>query len=283
MADSHIVHRQCDMLLHINDITLNVELGGAGPALLLLHGFTGGVETWRPHVARLAPHRRTIAVDLIGHGRSDAPPDAGRYRMERCVDDLLALLDSLGVARADLLGYSMGARVALQLAAAAPERARALVVESGSPGIADPAERAARVASDAALADSIERDGLAAFVDRWERLPLFASQADLPRATRARLRAQRLRNSPRGLANSLRGMGAGSQSPLWDRLTELDRPALLIAGERDTKYCVIARAMAASLPAAQVAVVPGAGHAVHLEQPDLFTRAVLRFLGGAEA
>ena len=261
--------------MHINDITLNVELSGAGRPLLLLHGFTGSAGTWKPLIDALPPHFRTIAPDVIGHGRSDSPPDAGRYRMECCVADLLAMLDTLQVERAAVLGYSMGGRGALHLAAAAPERVGALVLESSSPGIADPAERQARVAADAALAESIERAGLAAFVERWERLPLFASQSSLPHEARARLRAQRLRNDPRGLANSLRGMGAGSQEPLWEQLPALNIPTLLIAGELDAKYCALAGQMQALLPNARSAIVPGAGHAVHLEQPQLFMGNVL--------
>jgi 2-succinyl-6-hydroxy-2,4-cyclohexadiene-1-carboxylate synthase len=175
----------------------------------------------------------------------------------------------------------MGGRVALHLAAAAPARVRALVLESSSPGIADPTERAARIDADDALADAIERDGLAAFVERWERLPLFASQAVLPEVVLERQRAQRLRNDPRGLANSLRGMGAGRQEPLWHRLATLAAPTLLIAGELDAKYCAIARQMAAALPNARTAVVPNAGHAVHLEQANAFVRNVLEFLNSA--
>ncbi|HEX9372790.1 MAG TPA: alpha/beta fold hydrolase, partial [Roseiflexaceae bacterium] len=122
------------MRVRVNDIELQVELAGASRPLLLLHGFSGGAATWDAHIPRLAPHARTIAVDLIGHGRSDAPEDAGRYRIERCVADLLAVLDALGVERADVLGYSMGGRVALHLAAAAPARLDRLVLESSSPG-----------------------------------------------------------------------------------------------------------------------------------------------------
>jgi 2-succinyl-6-hydroxy-2,4-cyclohexadiene-1-carboxylate synthase len=266
------------MLLRINGITLNVEQSGAGRPLLLLHGFTGSAATWAPLIGALPPHFRTIVPDLIGHGRSDSPPDAERYSMEHCVTDLLALLDTLEIERADVLGYSMGGRVALHLAAVAPERVGKLVLESSSPGIASAAERQARVAADAALAELIEHEGLETFVDHWERLPLFASQAALSEGARARLHAQRLRNNPRGLANSLRGMGAGSQESLWDRLAGLDVPTLLIAGALDTKYCALAGEMQALLPNVRAVIVPGAGHAVHLEQPQAFMQNVLEFL-----
>jgi 2-succinyl-6-hydroxy-2,4-cyclohexadiene-1-carboxylate synthase len=266
------------MYIRVNDITLNVEQSGAGRSLLLLHGFTGSAATWTPLIAALPPHFRTIAPDLIGHGRSDSPLDAERYRIERCVADLLALLNALDIERADVLGYSMGGRVALHLVAAAPGRVGALVLESSSPGIADVAERQARIAADQALADSIARDGLAVFVERWQRLPLFASQASLPEDTRAQLQAQRLRNDPLGLANSLRGMGTGRQESLWGQLATLDVPTLLIAGELDAKYRALAHQMAAALPNGHAVIVPGVGHAVHLEQPQAFAKNVLEFL-----
>jgi 2-succinyl-6-hydroxy-2,4-cyclohexadiene-1-carboxylate synthase len=266
------------MQMQINDITLNVDQSGAGRPLLLLHGFTGSAATWMPLIEALPPHFRTIAPDLIGHGRSDSPPDAERYRMERCVADLLAVLDVLQIERADMLGYSMGGRVALHLAAAAPDRIGALVLESSSPGIADAAERQARVVADAALADSIEREGLAAFVERWENLPLFGSQAVLPEDRRTRLHSQRLHNNPLGLANSLRGMGAGRQASLWEQLASLQVPSLLIAGDLDAKYRVLAGQMAAILPNARAVIVPEAGHAVHLEQPQAFAKNVIEFL-----
>jgi 2-succinyl-6-hydroxy-2,4-cyclohexadiene-1-carboxylate synthase len=265
--------------LAVNGVCLNIEEAGDGPPLLLLHGFTGSTRSWGAHVPVFARVRRVIAVDLIGHGRSDAPAAWQRYSMERCVEDVFALLDALSVDRFDLLGYSMGGRVALQLAVAAPDRIGRLIVESGSPGLATAAERAARIAADEELALLIERDGLAAFVDLWERLPLFASQTSLPAEVQERVRAQRLESDPRGLANSLRGMGTGRQSSLWDRLPGLHIPALLLAGALDAKYCDLAQQMVAQLPLARAMVILGAGHTTHLERPDVFQAMVLDFLG----
>ena len=260
----------------INGIQYYVECRSACAPLLLLHGFTGSSATWASHVAVWPAG--AIAVDLPGHGQTEAPADANRYRMEATVADLVALLDRLGVERAHVLGYSMGGRVALHLAAAHPERVATLILESASPGLATQVERDARVAADAALAASIERDGIAAFVDRWEALPLWASQASLPDEVRASLRAQRLNNRATGLANSLRGLGTGAQAPLHDRLADLPMPALVIAGMLDAKFAAIARAMAAALPQGRLALVPEAGHAAHLEQPALFDRLVAGFL-----
>lgn len=263
--------------IEVNGVTFNVETWGEGRPLLCLHGFTGDASTWARFAGRW-PGWRIVAVDLLGHGASDAPTDPERYGMERAVDDLVALLDAMGIARVTLLGYSMGGRVALHVALFAPERVEALILEGASPGIDDPADRAARRASDEDLAAFIEREGIVAFVDRWEALPLFATQRNLPAEIAARQREQRLRNRPEGLANSLRGMGAGAQAPLSGRLGEIRVPTLLIAGALDEKYRGLAHSMAASMPHARAVIVPEAGHAVHLERPDEFARAVGEFL-----
>ncbi|HEY5640239.1 MAG TPA: 2-succinyl-6-hydroxy-2,4-cyclohexadiene-1-carboxylate synthase [Dehalococcoidia bacterium] len=261
----------------VNGIDLNVAVSGEGPALLLLHGFTGSSATWEPFLTSWRGFT-AIAVDLPGHGASDSPADPARYSMEHCVKDIVALMDRLGVERAAALGYSMGGRVALHLALAAPERLRALVLESASPGIEDPAERAARRESDEALAADIDKDGVEAFVSHWEALSLFASQARLPAALRNDLRRQRLSSNPVGLANSLRGMGAGEQESLWRRLGEISVPALVVAGELDEKYSALTHRMAAAMPDARAEVVAQAGHAIHLEQPNAYATLVRRFL-----
>ena len=263
--------------LRVDGARLSVHLQGEGPALLLLHGFTGSNAMWTPHLAAFEGFT-TVSVDLLGHGESDAPPTPNRYRMERCVDDLTSLLNHLKIERVAVLGYSMGGRVALQLALRAPGRLWALVLESTSPGIDDPAEREDRVRSDAALADEIERNGIDAFVDGWQALPLFASQSRLSAAAREELRRQRLRNSPVGLANSLRGAGAGQEAPVLNRLGEIRIPTLLIAGALDQKYVALARKMSDALPCARTQIVSDAGHATHLEQPEAFDRVVREFL-----
>jgi 2-succinyl-6-hydroxy-2,4-cyclohexadiene-1-carboxylate synthase len=253
--------------------------GGEGvPPLLLLHGFTGSAGSWRGRLPALARHTTVVAVDLIGHGCSDAPDDPARYDMDRCVADLLAMLDHLGLPRVAALGYSMGARVALRLAAAAPDRVAALVLESGSPGLATEEERRARCASDEALAERIAREGIEEFVHFWEAIPLFATQQGLSPDVRAALRRQRLCNSATGLANSLRGMGTGAQGSLWGRLGGITTSALIVTGALDEKFRAIGHAMSRAMPDARLVVVPDAGHAVHLERPGEFDQIVVQFL-----
>jgi 2-succinyl-6-hydroxy-2,4-cyclohexadiene-1-carboxylate synthase len=266
------------MRIELNGLEFNVEIDGAGPPLLLLHGFTGSARAWDDLRAQLAPSRRLIALDLIGHGQSAAPPDPARYTLDWCARDLLALLDSLDLERVDVLGYSMGGRVALHFALSAPDRVKTLILESASPGIEDPVERSNRSKSDDALAQRMLDRGIAAFVDEWEQLPLLALQPHVPEDVRKRQHLLRLGNDPAGLANSLRGMGAGQQQPLWSQLGELQLPVQLIVGERDTRYVATAQRMAAMLPHAELAVVPSAGHTVHLDQPDAFVQVVTQAL-----
>jgi len=278
----------------VNGVALNVELrkptpeavahnAPSAPTLVLLHGFTGSAAGWGAHLdAFAAAGLRIIALDMLGHGASDAPADSQRYVMERCHDDILATLVALGVApgEATLLGYSMGGRIALYTALRSHGFFRRLILESASPGLASADERAARRASDDALATRIERDGVPAFVDYWQDIPLFASQRALPPQRQQALRAQRLRNTPHGLANSLRGAGTGAQPSLYSELPTLTVPTLLIVGEFDTKFCAIARQMADALPNAQLAIVPHAGHAVHFERPTEFDALVTAFCAG---
>jgi len=261
-----------------NGVQYCVEQSGSGPALLLLHGFTGSVATWEPQIAAWRDRYTCLAVDLLGHGQSDAPADPARYGMAATVADLIAILAALGIARTHLLGYSLGGRVALALAVAQPARIGGLVLESASPGLATTEERTTRRAADTALAADIERDGVPAFVERWEALPLWASQATLPPATRAALHDQRLHNRATGLANSLRGLGTGAQPALHDQLGRLNVPTLCLAGTFDAKFVALAEDLTVALPQAQLALIPGAGHAVHLEQPAAFSQTVINFL-----
>jgi 2-succinyl-6-hydroxy-2,4-cyclohexadiene-1-carboxylate synthase len=265
----------------INGVTYALREWGAGPPLVLLHGFTGAGALWAAHAEALAPRFRVVAPDLLGHGASGAPADPRRHAIEPAVADLAALLDGLGIERTALCGYSMGGRIALAFAVEHPERVIALAIEGASPGIADQAERAARAETDNAWAERLARDGLAAFVDAWMAQPLFASQAGLAEAARAAARAQRLANDPAGLAACLRGLGTGHQPSYWHRLHALPMPTLLLAGAHDAKFQAVGRAMQEGIPEATLRVVPGAGHTTHLENSAAFRQRLLAFLAPA--
>jgi 2-succinyl-6-hydroxy-2,4-cyclohexadiene-1-carboxylate synthase len=259
-------------------VALRVRSEGAGEPVVMLHGFTGRSESLEPVAEGLRDAWRVVRVDLVGHGGSDAPSTPEAYTMEGCVAQLTACLDALGLPRVHLLGYSMGGRAALALAAAHPERVRSAVLIGASAGLAEPTQRAARVRDDEALATRIEREGLEAFVERWMALPLFASQERLGPDFLAAARAERLRNRPHGLAHSLRGMGSGAQPPLHEALPRIGAPVLLAVGALDAKFRAIAADLEARLPRARVVEIPDAGHACHLEQPRHFLAEVRRFL-----
>lgn len=276
--------------IEVNGVYMGVvELGRADdasierPPVVFIHGFTGCGKNWA-FLSELFTQQGqyVIALEMLGHGLSDTPDDPQRYTIEHCQEDVVAVLRKLNIApgKAILIGYSMGARIALYCALSG--YFGALMLESGSPGLASPDERERRRRSDEVLANCIEEYGVEAFVDYWEERPIFSSQATLPPRTRAALHDQRLHNSTRGLANSLRGVGTGAQPSLYDRLAEVTIPTLLITGADDKKFCDVAREMAKQMPRVQHHIVPGAGHTVHLEQPAAFEAIVREFCGSVQ-
>jgi 2-succinyl-6-hydroxy-2,4-cyclohexadiene-1-carboxylate synthase len=229
---------------------------------ILVHGFTQTGQSWSEITALLGdgPFEEVIALDAPGHGT----------QQHRQFSLPLGALDigqrgGSGV----YIGYSMGARLCLHLALAQPDLVRGLVMIGGTPGIEGATERAARRAADEALADRIEEIGVEAFLTEWLAQPLFVN---LP-AQHAGA-AHRLENSAQALAESLRTAGTGTQAPLWEQLKDLAMPVLLLTGEQDTKFTVIAQRCTELISDCRHMVIPGCGHAVHLEAPDLTAQAV---------
>jgi 2-succinyl-6-hydroxy-2,4-cyclohexadiene-1-carboxylate synthase len=233
--------------------------------VVLLHGFGGTRRAW-DGVAGLLPRERyrPLALDLPGHGEAaDAPRPIA---FAGCVEHVLARSPSRFV----LCGYSMGGRIALQVALAAPERVRRLVLVSSTAGIEDDAERSARRRADRSLADELERAPYEEFIERWRTQPLFAED---PPAVGALARADQRRNRPDALAAVLRGIGSGEMRPLWGHLVELTMPVVIVVGERDEKFQALGRRMAELLPRARLLVVSG-GHVLPLEHAQAVAGAL---------
>lgn len=254
---------------------LHVEVRGHGPALVVLHGFTQTGRLWGPFGDALAATRTLVAVDLPGHAGSDAVradlPAAATLVAE-------AVRDAVGAVPCDLLGYSLGARLALHVVTAAALPVQRVVLIGGTGGIEDDDARAGRRRADEALADELEASGdVEAFIARWVRGPLFARLSALAAAGEA----ERRRNTASGLASSLRLCGAGTQEPLWDRLPALAQPLLALAGTDDTRFAAHAVRLAHLAPHATATLVPGGGHAVHLAQPEQTGRIVDHWLSAA--
>ena len=229
------------------------------PTVVFLHGFTHTGRSWHPVIAALGERYWSVADDIRGHGdASERVP----VSLEAVIEDVDA---AAGPERYTLVGYSMGGRIALHVALAAGDRVERLVLIGASPGIADEGERSARRRADEKLAGEIERSSIEEFARRWAQTPVLAG---LPPAALDAAHADRLRSTPAGLARGLRGLGTGALPPLWERLGELAMPVTLAVGERDEKFRGIAAEMAVGIPRAPVVIVPGVGHAVHLEAPD---------------
>lgn len=215
--------------------------------LVLVHGFTQSPASWDA-VTRARPLPGEVVAPTIDGGGGD----------------FVAIAATLDSGPGEYVGYSMGGRLCLQLALDRPKVVRRLALVSASPGIADPAERAARRDADDALARTVERDGVDRFLERWLAQPLFATLAP----DQAGLDERRRANTVEGLTSQLRALGQGVQPSNWDRLGELAMPVLLIVGELDTKYVEIAHRMAEAIADVRLEVITGAGHACHLERPD---------------
>lgn len=225
------------------------------PPLILLHGFTQTNRSWDPFIEFLDPHWTIIRVDLPGHGLSNHA-DANLNQTA----ELVASTCGQGF----YLGYSMGGRVALHVALQHPQLTSSLALIGATPGIEDEHEREERRHADEELADSIERDGVAKFINRWLANPMFDR---LPKT--ATDIADRNRNTATGLARSLRHVGTGTQRPLWPQLPTLKMPTAVIAGAEDHKFATIARKMTSAIGSnAKLHLVAEAGHTAHLEQPS---------------
>lgn len=258
------------MILRVNDIRYFVEVKGEGEPLVFLHGFTGDTTTWSRITDQLSNRYRCISIDLIGHGRTESPEDPSRYTMDHVSNDLDSILSALEADQAILIGYSMGGRTALHFAMRHPQKVSTLILESASPGLKTGEERVERRKKDHALADRIMREGMEAFVDFWEEIPLFASRKRLTEDERAEIRKQRLSQSPLGLSNSLKGMGTGAQNSWWDKLGELSLPVHLLVGDLDQKFVHIAKEMKKLNPDFQIMTFSNTGHAIHVEEPRKF-------------
>jgi 2-succinyl-6-hydroxy-2,4-cyclohexadiene-1-carboxylate synthase len=240
-------------------------------SVVLLHGFSGTHRAWDGVAARLHSERYLPrALDLPGHGDAADVHGVGgeAITFAGCVSHVLDRAPQRFV----LCGYSLGGRVALHVALAAPERVARLVLVSTTAGIEDASERAQRSASDHRLADELESIPFDSFIERWRTQPLFAAD---PAEVGALAREDQRRNRPEALAAVLRGVGSGEMEPLWDRLLELTMPVTVLVGDRDAKFLALGERMVALLPNAELVVAPG-GHGLPLENPEAVAHTIDR-------
>ncbi|MGX6962928.1 2-succinyl-6-hydroxy-2,4-cyclohexadiene-1-carboxylate synthase [Vagococcus xieshaowenii] len=257
------------------------------PTLVCLHGFTGTGETFRfladdkkdTELLQVAPSYNYLLVDIIGHGQSSVYVHPYHYQFKQVLHDLEQLLDRLALQRVSLLGYSMGARLALGLTIQIPSRIEHLILESGSPGLRTEEERKVRQMSDQRLAGRLMNQPLADFVDFWQDIPLFNTQKQLSLDVQQAVRSERLSQQNFGLACSLQYMGTGRQPSYWEALSNLYEPNIhVIVGALDSKFGKMANEMKHIQPQLQVTTVADTGHCVHLERPKVFKKIIRQLL-----
>ncbi len=250
------------------------EDGSLSEKVVLIHGFTQGKWMWKDLIGPLAVETgmRICSIDAPGHLDSTELS----YDLERLCEVLVDAFPS-----AHYVGYSMGARIAMTVAARYPQAVKSLVVISGNPGIRSRPQRIARIASDERLAQELEAldgdpDGFAAFLLRWISQPLFGPLGDQTESLR--LRAL---NRPSALASSLRLIGAGTQEPVWGEMIEFGAPFRFIVGERDEKFLAIAQELVAKRGRPEELIVAkGSYHQVVSSSPQLVLDSLIEFYGG---
>lgn len=269
------------MKLKVDDIEFNLllnesDLNRNNTPVVFLHGFTGDSTDWQFIFDKLPETALPVAIDLIGHGKTDSHPNPANYTCTAIVHQLDSIFTQLNFQKIILAGYSMGGRAALSYCLKHPNRVSAAVLESTTAGIEDFTVKKERVELDLLYADKIRKEGVESFINFWFDTPLFKSLRNLPNYES--IKSKRSKNSVTGLSNSLMSFSTGLMMSYWDKLPILNFPVLLISGELDTKYTEINKAMKLKLPDARHNTISQCGHNVHLEKPELFTKLVIDFL-----
>lgn len=239
--------------------------------VLFLHGFLGSGADFAPVISQLS--NRCLTIDLPGHGETRFTEE---YTMSNTAIAIVNSLNELQIDQANLVGYSMGGRLALYLALNYPNRFPKAAIESGSPGLKTEREQSDRIQRDRELANRLETDFDQFLID-WYNQPLFRSFKEHPQFEQ--MLKMRSCNDPIALARSLREMGTGMQPSLWEKLQSHHNPLLLIVGECDRKFVAINQEMAWLCETAEFAIAPKAGHSVHFEKLDWFVDRIKSFFG----
>ncbi|USS93226.1 alpha/beta fold hydrolase [Fructilactobacillus ixorae] len=248
-----------------------IDVQGAGsPTWVFLHGFLGTGQDFAP----IRPRGTSYFLTLYGFRPTDPVVPAPGFTVDQQVEALQTLVAQLSREPVHLVGYSMGARLALCLALTAPELVHHLILESGTAGIQAPTARRQRQQADAHQAALIEHQGLASFVTNWERLPLFQSQQAVSKSQQRHMHQMRCVHQPVNMANSLRYFGTGTMPNYWPHLSQLQPETTIITGELDQKFTRLGRDLTNTIPRATQLVYPATGHNVHFERPCAYTQAL---------
>ncbi|MDP3149699.1 MAG: 2-succinyl-6-hydroxy-2,4-cyclohexadiene-1-carboxylate synthase [Ignavibacteria bacterium] len=272
------------MLLLINGIKVFVKknfriVSPHKQTILFLHGFGGSSNDWKEIFSLFDSEYQLIAIDLPGFGKSSKPRSDKFYQSDFLVSLISKISLKLKLEKIILAGYSMGGRLALQFACKHPEKLKGVILESSSPGLKTKLERQLRIKNDEKLISFIKKNSLKDFFTFWQNQPLFASQENLPSKKQISILKSKVNsNSKIGLINSLEYFGQGEMESLWQRLSKIKIPMLLLSGEFDTKYASIQSEMSNLIPDSSHKIIECAGHNLHLEKPEVFVNLVREFL-----
>ncbi|MCG8373528.1 MAG: 2-succinyl-6-hydroxy-2,4-cyclohexadiene-1-carboxylate synthase [Balneolales bacterium] len=239
------------------------------PSLILLHGFLGSGKIFESLIESLIPFCNPVTIDLLGHGNTEGAELHYRFSAREQVADLAKLIQEQLEVPAFLYGYSMGARLALQLAIHHQVLFSGLILESGTFGIEDETERQARQSLDASRSDQI-MGNFSGFLEEWKTMPIFTSNKSIEKI--------QSRQNPAWMANSLQGFGTGTMPCLRKKLPQLITPTLLIVGEEDSKFIRINQTMRKEIPDSKLVIVKGSGHRVHTDSPQALAEQLNHFI-----
>jgi len=260
-----------DKQVVIDGYPYELTITGSGqPTWVFFHGFLGSSDEF----STVSPKGTCVYLNLKGFGTNAPKLSVADLSVERQMSELTQLFKELALPKVNLVGYSMGARLAIAFTIAHPELINHLYIESGTAGLALESDRVARQNKDEGLAERIENEGLEKFVDMWEKLPLFDSQNGVSKEKQQKVREQRLKQMPGNMANSLRAFGTGTMPNFWPVLSEQQVQTTIITGELDDKFTHIGQEMNVELPFSEHVVIPNVGHNVHLEKPLAFTNVL---------
>ncbi|PAY10313.1 alpha/beta hydrolase [Bradyrhizobium sp. UFLA03-84] len=251
--------------LNRGGVDIYYEIHGSGPPLILTHGYSSTSAMWQGQIEALSKRHKLILWDMRGHGQSDYPDNPDAYSEALTVGDIAALLDTAGADQAVVGGLSLGGYMSLAFHRAHPERVRALLIIDTGPGFKKDDAREVWNKRARDTGDRFDSEGL-------EVLKSLSAE-----------RASVSHRNARGLALAARGMLAQRDARVIESLPDIKVPSLVVVGADDTPFLAASDYMAAKIPGAQKVVIPNAGHAVNIDQPQAFIDAVLPFLDGLAA
>ena len=250
--------------LNRDGVQIYYEVHGEGPVILLSHGYSSTSGMWKGQIEPLSKTHKLVTWDMRGHGQSDYPADQAAYSEEATVADMAALLDAVGARKAIIGGLSLGGYMSLAFNRVHPDRVEALLIFDTGPGYRNDEAREGWNRTSIARAERFERDGLSVLGNASAEVRIVTHR------------------SADGLAKAARGMLTQRNPNVINSLPTIGVPALVVVGANDTPFIAASDYMAAKIPGAKKVVIPGAGHAANIDQPEAFNRAVVEFLDGLQ-